>query len=132
MAVQIIRDHVVLVTWLNSKGRLCFLGKEIGEGADQHHDAFYRPVSNDSPEPLELVMQPDLVEGMKKLRFALLGARRVIEAGREFALVLQKAAIAAGVEPDGFESYADKYQRALTHFEQRYGKGTPMNEDLTR
>jgi hypothetical protein len=132
MAVQIIRDHVVLVTWQNRSGRLCILAKAVGEGNDLHHDAFYRPVSNDSPEPLQLAMQPDLVEGMKKLRFALLGARRVIEGGKEFNLALQHAAVAAGVELEALSSQAEKYQRALTNFEQRYGKGTPMNEDLTR
>jgi hypothetical protein len=62
----------------------------------------------------------------------LLLARRTIEAGKEFNLILQDAAAKCGVELEAFSDQSEKYNRALILFERQHGRGTPMNEDLTR
>lgn len=132
MAVELIRGHVVLATW-KVRGRVCVLGRETGQEdpADRGHLAFYKP-ANDVARELQLPMQPDLVEGMVQLRNALLLARRAIEAGKQYALVVQDAAGKAGVEIEALSDQAEAYNRALTNFERKHGRGTPMNEDLTR
>lgn len=131
MAVEIIRNHVVLATW-KVRDRVCVLGRETGgETVDRCHLAFYKP-ANDVAGELQLPMQPDLVEGMVQLRNALLLARRAIVAGKAYAQVVQDAAAKAGVEMEALSDQADEYNRALNAFERKHGRGTPMNEDLTR
>lgn len=135
MAVETLRGHVVLATWKGKGGRICFLGRETGgESATYaHHDAFYKPAPDVAAAlELQLVMQPDLVEGVLAMRQALLLARRAIEAGKEFNLILQDAAGKAGVELEAISDQAEKYNRALSLFERKHGRGAPMNEDLTR
>ncbi len=132
MAVELIRGHVVLATW-KVRGRVCVLGRETGgESIDREHIAFYRPATDVAAGDLQLPMQPDLVEGMVQLRNALLLARRAIEAGKQYALIVQDAAAKAGVEMEALSDQAEAYNRALATFERKHGRGTPMNEDLTR
>lgn len=132
MAVELIRGHVVLATW-KVRDRVCILGRETGGevSSDRDHVAFYKP-ANDVAGELQLPMQPDLVVGMVQLRNALLLARRAIVAGKQYAQVVQDAAAKAGVEMEAMSDQAEAYNRALAAFERKHGRGTPMNEDLTR
>lgn len=132
MAVELIRGNVVLATW-KVRNRVCILGRETGDPlAEREHLAFYKPANDVADGELQVPTQAELVEGMVQLRNALLLARRAIVAGKQYAMVVQDAAAKAGVEMEALSDQAEAYNRALIAFERKHGRGTPMNEDLTK